>query len=220
MKLETLYKKKRTEDLNKMLATVCALNDEHGISSKQYCLLTDSPLPNSRYLMASSTKGYIDKYWFTYGEEDDVFGLAYMTPFSTDVVCFAEPKYLSFTFLADETWLCLNEDKSYDLRNKEGVVISGIYNYDVIQLSNCIACIQLDSEYYRHLVCADMRNLGQGCFYPSSWEDFSDWFTDKIIKYGYEGYLDNVSMSQIMQYYFEVKACIFDVGNFQSLSIA
>lgn len=217
MKIETFKKIISYKDLknfNELLQGMCA---EHDISFEDICLVTDSKYENTRYMFSTVNNDLVHTNWFSYGVDENHLGLLRQVGGGTKLVSYIPCDYSKYIILANECWLCLKQDSYYDLYCYGNKILTNIVSYDVISLGDVLTCIQLDTTRNRFLVCNEVPNLNSGVYLPKSKKDFIEYFKNIVAKTGYQGMLDDVPLSAIMQFYYEVLNCIFSVGKFRSL---
>ena len=162
-------------------------------------LVDDAELGSCRYVSSSSRGGMLLRHWFTYGDDDSpMCGLAHMDVGCDEIVADVLPRYLHVQRLHDSMFLLSAPDGMYDVYLCGHILDSRFVSHDELCLAGVLTFVQLDTLGGRSLVCLDNTMLGSDAvFIPDSVGSFSEWFREKVIRYGYEGKLDSASISDL-----------------------
>jgi hypothetical protein len=154
--------------------------------------------------------GDIHTLWFLNESKDkQLAGLYYMHSGSSVVVRYTEPIYKKLTFIHELMWLGRKADGRFDVFLNGKKVSDSIISYDMLTLGNELKLIQLNDSENVYLVLAVMTDLYKGLYIPRDLSDFIQWYEEFIHKFGYQGYLDDVYVSDIFKVQNEVQQCIF-----------
>lgn len=220
LKLEALYNVRTLDDMKNCLSLVHSMSEEHRIPYGDMLTIVNTRYNDLRYVLSSSRDGYIKSHYFIYSDKDTkLCGVCELPVGKKELIELCKPNYNKLTNIHPILWMCLREDLTYDILLKGGVVLSNIQNYDVLSLGESIQFLQLDYDGKTSLICLDMWDNVNGVYCIKSKDDFEQWFKTIVTKRGYEGRLDNLSISGLFQIYFEVINTIFTVSIFEPLEI-
>lgn len=219
MKLDLIKRLRTVDDLCKLNSLLDSYVDEHRVNKDTLLELDYPSLPNLHYVLSTSFNGSIHTNWFTYNV-DGFYGLAYASCGSSNIITLTECKYISFQCIHNNLWLGKCTDLSYDIILNGNAVLSGVFYYDILDLTSYLSFLQLDDRDNRYLICIRNDDLNKGIFLPSSLSSFEDWFKSNVAKLGYQGYLDDVSISELISFYYEIQDCIFCNGNFKPIWVS
>ena len=161
------------------------------------------------------------KNWFTYSDtEAPFYGVANCDCCASDIVADTLPVYTQVHRFHDSCWVLGNQKGSYDLFVKGKLCKTQFIKHDILALGNAIGFLQLDTLNTRSLICIEMLDTSEaGLFVPKDINDFKKWFYNRFVRYGYEGALNEMRVSDVFVIYFEVLQCIFETANYVPVAI-
>ena len=213
------FKTIRTQkELRNTISLIHGIADEHGTNVGNLLKVVGTEFEDLTYTISTCRAGFIHTNWFTSREESGV-GLVKAMACSDKLIKVTDAVYSQFITFHQNCWLGVCADTTYDLLLFDKVVLRNILSYDVLQLSDYLVFVQLDTEDARYLICCNAIDLNKGIFIPTSIENFQDWFYNQVGQLGYSGKLDDYPISSLIQLYYEVQNCIFQNGNYVALEV-
>lgn len=218
MKLDAFHNVHTIDEMKNRLALVHSASVERNVPFESMLKVEGTDYNDLSYVSSSSKDGFIRSHYFYYTDkETGLHGFCELQSSKKELIELSKPIYNQLISIHPNLWLCLREDLNYDVNVNGRVILSGVQNYDVLDLGECVKFLQLDYCGKTSLICLDMWDNISGVYCMKSREDFDEWFKTVVAKRGYEGKLDNLYISQLFQIYFEVINTIFSVSNFKSL---
>ena len=193
-----------------------AYAEEQGIEFSKLLTIDEYKDINLIYYLSSVRNDILIQNFFTY-TRGSLKGLYALRSGTKDLYKVTEPIYLDFKYLHNRAWLCEKPDASFDLYINEQLVRDDIANYDILDLCGYVHFIQLDFIDSRGLICCDGFDANRGIFLPKSKEDFTQYFNSLLFSRGYEGKFDELTLSELLQVYYEVCNCIFESTTFKPI---
>ena len=208
------------EDMKSRLGLLQEFAREHEVSYDKMLSVQGTDYLDLTYALSSSRNGFVISHYFTYRNSDkNLVGICEMPIVSRRLKALTQPVYNKLITIHPLLWLGIRADGLYDVILVGKIIANDVISYDVLALGESIQFLQLDSDTGTSLICLDMWNCISGVIPISSKEKFKEWFELIITKRGYEGKLDDLSISYLFQIYFEVINTIFVVSKFKPLEI-
>lgn len=173
---------------------------EHGNAQ-----VSDSSLGKTQYLNSSTMNGLIRRNWFLFWGDSGKVGVAYSDVLKTELTVLVDADFLHCIYFHDNLWLCVQDDNTVRVLLNGKFIEKTFDSYDVLQMTDRIVFLQLDASDGRSLICSDTFNQREtGIFIPENEDDFTSFYEALILRYGREGFLDNLNVSDLWRIYSEV----------------
>lgn len=214
MNVSMFSKLRRVGDIQNMLELVNAVEEEHGGHQSQSLFAVDAGDGNKLRYIGSTAKADAVLYHYFTGESGDGLRCIDRVKPGGGLEKLSGYDYLSFELVAGAAVRAVTQDGLSDLFVDGKRVCRGVAKVDLLTLGSILFFIQLDFPDVRSLVCVDEYNR---VFLPKDADDFHDYFVSRVRQYGYEGHLDMIPVSHLIQIYYEVRNCIFASASYRQV---
>lgn len=198
----------RVDDLNKKIQLVSYNAKEKGFKKEDWFRVDGSELPNLRYTLTVSKRGYVYINFFTY-QLGNLYGLALGRAGSDEIRSVVKPKYLNYYIIHPLLWLAQRVDGCFDVYTHGNLTLTNVFEYEMLGFDTCFTLIRLDTTSARSLICIDVSDFVNGLYSPVDFDDFKSIWDNRILKYGYSKHLDGYAVSDIVDLYYHVQAAFF-----------
>lgn len=218
MNIDSFKSVRTVEDMKNRLSIMSEASKEHYIPYESLLKVQGTDYYDLTYYLSASKDGFIIAHYFTYKDKDtDCVGLCELPIPAKALKSIASPIYNQLNAIHPLLWIGMNINGLYSIIVNGKVLTSDILSYDLLDIGGSIQFLQLEYKDGTSLVCLDMWNNVSGVAPMSSKEEFKEWFEFVVMKRGYEGKLDHLTISDLFQLYFEVINTIFGVSKFKPI---